>query len=339
MGYTPPTIDVGDAASNRVTRAGYGYTRVSKGNPANAAGKITSVAMWANENLSNCEVATFFVVSGNNLSTRDTTTIGSVTAGSKKVFSVDLNVEVGDYIGCHFTAGKIEYDTTGGAGMWSKSGDNIPCTNALFSAYGGHLMSLYGSSSGNLTEAEAWSIVDSWGAKIWLAEAFSIADSLVKSATKQLAEAWSVVDSWVARVNLSEAFSITDSLVKSATKQLAEAFSIADSKVTKISKALAETYSITDSLVKNVTKQLAEAWSVVDTCTHRLRLSESFQIVDSFVKTVSFYFAEAFGVVDSYRTSTIWIEEIKKAVGWTEETKKTTMYTKEAKKTANWTKE
>ncbi|MBA7591969.1 hypothetical protein ES708_34140 [subsurface metagenome] len=89
-----------------------GYTNVNIGNPANASGKITSVEIWANTILFDCKVGIFYVVSGNILSTRDWVQIGTVTAGAKKTFEVDLEVEEGDYIGiCQ--EGDIEYDTSG----------------------------------------------------------------------------------------------------------------------------------------------------------------------------------------------------------------------------------
>ena len=102
-------IDIGDAAINRGSYANYGDTIIIKNNPANASGKIISIEIWANSNLSNVEVATFYVVSGNNLSTRDTHTIGSVTAGSKQTFSgLDITGEAGDYLGAYWTYGRLD---------------------------------------------------------------------------------------------------------------------------------------------------------------------------------------------------------------------------------------
>ena len=75
-------IVIGSEAINRADFYGAGGTRVVKDNPANGSGTITSIEIWAKASLSDCEVAIFYVVSGNNLSTRDTETIGSVTGGS-----------------------------------------------------------------------------------------------------------------------------------------------------------------------------------------------------------------------------------------------------------------
>jgi hypothetical protein len=140
-------IDIGAAAIDRATISGDGGTYVHKDNPANDTGSITSIEIWAYSNLSNCEVATFYVVSGNNLSTRDSETIGSVTAGSKQTFSgLSMDVQTGDYIGIYWTNNaSLERDDSGGAGYWYEGGDQIPCTNKLFSTVNTvRAQSLYG---------------------------------------------------------------------------------------------------------------------------------------------------------------------------------------------------
>ena len=133
-----PAIDRGATLSN--------YTVINKDNPANETGKITSIEIWANVNLTGCEVATFFIVSGNNFSTRDTHAIGNVTAGSKQTFSgLDITVEAGDYIGIYAPGGTMERDSSGGAGIWYVAGvDHIPCTNQTFTFLANNVMSLYG---------------------------------------------------------------------------------------------------------------------------------------------------------------------------------------------------
>lgn len=152
-------IDIGSAAVNRASFL-YPQTTVNKANPANATGTITSIEIWAKVDLVNCEVATFFVVSGNNLSTRDTVTIGAVTAGSKQTFTEDsgsdpisLNVEAGDYIGIWYTSGQLD-KTDAGIGTWQESGDNIPCENQLFDTTSDDTISLYGTGETEEEEAE-----------------------------------------------------------------------------------------------------------------------------------------------------------------------------------------
>ena len=138
-------IDIGSPAIDRSTNRVGGYTYVNQTNPANETGTITSIEIWATlVSMVDCEVATFYVVSGNNLSTRDTEYIGAVAAGSKQTFEVNLDVQEGDYIGYYESTGRIEADGTGYAGMWYKGGDQIPCTDTLFNVYSGDTCSLYG---------------------------------------------------------------------------------------------------------------------------------------------------------------------------------------------------
>jgi hypothetical protein len=138
-------IDIGSAASDRA------YTHdtstwVDGENTANGTGILTTIEVWANSNIAGFEVAPFFVVSGNNLSTRDNLEIGSVTAGSKQTFDISatpLDVTLGDYLGCYFDSGKLDWNS-GGAGGWYHTGDMIPTTNHAFTAGGGNPNSVYG---------------------------------------------------------------------------------------------------------------------------------------------------------------------------------------------------
>ena len=154
-------IDIGDAATDRQYAHSNTEKRtvVNKGNPANASGTITSIEIWieAGDDATNCEVATFFVVSGNNLSTRDTESIGTITAGSKQTVNVNLDVEEGDYIGFCADITRISIDISGGSGIWYTAAgtDNIPCTNVTFSVYSGWMMSLYGTGTTEEEEEEA----------------------------------------------------------------------------------------------------------------------------------------------------------------------------------------
>lgn len=147
-------IYIGANAIDRDTSMGP-YTMINN-NSANESGTITSVEIWASINLTNCEVATFFNVSGVNFSTRDYEAIGTVTSGSKQTFPVSLNVEAGDFIGIHYTAGNIERDTASCNGMWIKSGDNIPCTNITFTSYATSAISLYGTGTTTVGWSHKW---------------------------------------------------------------------------------------------------------------------------------------------------------------------------------------
>ena len=149
-------IDIGSAAINRDSATGVDFTIVDKNNPANDTGIITSVEIWANTSLVNCEVATFYVVSGNYLSTRDSHFIGNVTAGSKQIFNgLNIDVQAGDYIGIYLSSGGYIERSTTGAGYWPLTGDNIPCTNISFGFWASRTISLYGTGTTEEEEEEA----------------------------------------------------------------------------------------------------------------------------------------------------------------------------------------
>lgn len=140
-GWAPSPIDIGALAINRAGWGGMGNTQIFQDNPADGTGKITSIEVFAvsGYNLVGLKVATFFVVSGNTLSTRDWANIGAVTSGSKQTFVVDINVVAGDFIGLYASSGRIERENTNGTGesQWKDYGDFIPCTNRNFTLSGG----------------------------------------------------------------------------------------------------------------------------------------------------------------------------------------------------------
>jgi hypothetical protein len=146
--YTPIHIDIGSPAIDRGSAHGPAYTIILKDNPANETGKITSIEIWANKDISGLIVATFYNVGGNYFSARDSHSIGTVTAGSKKTFEVSLNVEIGDYLGIYWTVGKMEYDYSGYGGFWRVPGDQTSCSNLEFDLLDGDTLSLYGIGEG-----------------------------------------------------------------------------------------------------------------------------------------------------------------------------------------------
>jgi len=226
MGYTPPTeIDIGNSAIDRTSYTTIAdNTLVDKNNPANADGKILSVEIYAvtGYDLTDCKVGIFYIISGDYLSTRDTHTIGTVTSGLKQTFEVDLDVEAGDYIGLYASGGRIEKtNDVESNGYLYRAGDNIPCVNAEFQSSFNRTISLYGTGG------------DPQG-KLTIGESFSVADSLVKSVTKQLGEALSVVDSKVTRIikALGEAFSIADSFAHTIVLYFYETLKVKESFTT-----------------------------------------------------------------------------------------------------------
>ena len=143
-------IDIGVEAISRSD--GITETIINKGNPANATGTITSVEIYAYYlSMDNVEVATFYEVSENHFTTRDSEVIGAVTTGAKRTFVVSLDVVAGDYIGLYVPSGYLAWDASGGDGIWVVGGDNIPCTNTAFGFNAGNIVSVYGT---GVTEEE-----------------------------------------------------------------------------------------------------------------------------------------------------------------------------------------
>jgi hypothetical protein len=152
-------IDIGPGAIDR-DNAFDVYTIIEKGNPANDTGIITSVELWPFTWLTGCEMATFFVISGNNLSTRDTVYLGEVGPGSKQTFDISatpLDVSTGDYLGYHYYNGALEAGVSGGSGVWYKAGDYIPCTNEAFSPVANYVGSVYG--TGTTPVGRSWGYI------------------------------------------------------------------------------------------------------------------------------------------------------------------------------------
>jgi hypothetical protein len=145
-------IDIGSTANDLDTATNIIYTRINMNNPANDTGKITSIDIWAVNQMAGVEVATFYAVDATHFSTRDYETVnngngaGVVLAGSKQTFTVDLDVVAGDYIGIYGTGGTIEYTTNSGTtcAYFPVEGDNIPCTNLEFTVVNTRDMSIGG---------------------------------------------------------------------------------------------------------------------------------------------------------------------------------------------------
>jgi len=138
-------IDIGSAAVDRPATGGGGYTIILKDNPANASGRINTIEIWANTNMTGVRVGTFYLVSGTTYKCRDSVEIGNVTAGSKQTFpGLDLAVQIGDYLGFYSSGGLIEASGSGGAGQYYVGGEHIdPDDQATYTWMAGITYSLY----------------------------------------------------------------------------------------------------------------------------------------------------------------------------------------------------
>jgi len=139
-------VDIGDGAINGNGFGDPGDTWINKGNPANAAGVITTVKIWAYINMTGCKVGIFYLTGTNKFKCRSAATIGSVTAGGERTFSgLSLAVEAGDYIGASASTGRIEASYDSYDGTWEKSGDYcVVDAEGTFTFWTGWKYSLYG---------------------------------------------------------------------------------------------------------------------------------------------------------------------------------------------------
>lgn len=147
-------IDVGAAAIDRASNFGSGLsgiTLVALDNPANTFGTITVIEFWTPYGTVGTRVGTFYFVSGTDYKCRASITIGDMSAGYHKFTGLSLDVEAGDYVGCHLPSagGTIEADTTGYAGVYRIEGEYIdPGDQATYTLYSGYAISLYGTGIG-----------------------------------------------------------------------------------------------------------------------------------------------------------------------------------------------
>jgi len=142
----PSNIDIGSSAIDRPLYWTSGnWTRIVKGNPANYSGKLTKIYVYAHSAMYGVEFATFYQGAANVFSTRDTVAIGTIPTGYSE-HTVNLTVEVGDFLGMHYTSGEIELTGIGQGevGVWKLNADGIPCTDTTFEFVADCAISLYG---------------------------------------------------------------------------------------------------------------------------------------------------------------------------------------------------
>jgi len=138
-------IDVGSTASNRNAVIGTSSrTVVNFNNAANGTGKITEVKLYSNSTMLNAKVAVFSYSGGTTFVGRNPTSIGTITAGGVRTFSIEMDIDEGEFIGVYATSGGIESDNYGGSGGYYRNGDGTGGSNtySLLSSYN---VSIYGS--------------------------------------------------------------------------------------------------------------------------------------------------------------------------------------------------
>jgi len=138
-------IDIGSGAIDRaIGNPQGGATVIDLANPANQTGVIDRIEIWFSANATGVKVGTFFGTAPT-FTSRDVAIIGSVTAGSKQVFTgLNIAVQAGDYLGIYCTTGDMEYDTSGGVNIYFLAGDQFGAGAQVYTQNAGDAQSVYG---------------------------------------------------------------------------------------------------------------------------------------------------------------------------------------------------
>lgn len=147
------TIDFGSPCEELSSAATVGYTYIDIANPANRTGKITSVELWFLTNATGVKVGSFYGTSPN-ITMRDYTSIGNVVAGSKQTFTVDIDVEAGDFIGVYFPSGQMAYQPYGGTLVLYMEGDCFDGVSHSYGDLGSYKFSMHGSGFAEIITSE-----------------------------------------------------------------------------------------------------------------------------------------------------------------------------------------
>ena len=138
-------FDIGVPAINRASTYPSSVTYLNFGAYPKYYGRITTVDIWANTNMTGCKVGTFRYTESGKWVCRDYHTIGNVTSGSAQTFDVNIEVEPYDRIGIYFATGDIEAATAGGSGLVIKAGDQFDTAEwTIDDFYFGDLASFHG---------------------------------------------------------------------------------------------------------------------------------------------------------------------------------------------------
>ena len=140
-------IDVGSIPVYSTSQWGGTRTLIDYSNPAEKDGKITSVEIYTGDNsITGLKVAIFKDNGGGSFTATNVVTIGNVASGAKRTFDVDLDILIGEYIGCYFPTGDISVPSTGGNGIYyTENGNDKTETTATYSFGPSYYLSLYGS--------------------------------------------------------------------------------------------------------------------------------------------------------------------------------------------------
>lgn len=144
-------IDVGPACNVYTANYPQAITRIVKDNPANATGTIDYICIYCGGvAMENVEVASFADEGSNVLSTNGVSgNLGTLLTDQQNIFNAPgdftaFNINSDEYIGCYHSSssGAIRGDQSG-AGLWYKTGDQIPASSVTFTWAANYRVSIY----------------------------------------------------------------------------------------------------------------------------------------------------------------------------------------------------
>ena len=120
-------ISIGPASIDRSTVRSGGTTDINYTNPANLSGTIKLIQVYSAEAIEGLKAGIFYLVSGAIFHCRSAALLGNVPANTQKIFTTELPVQKGDYLGYYWNAdtGQIEFDNLDGVGLYYISGDYV----------------------------------------------------------------------------------------------------------------------------------------------------------------------------------------------------------------------
>jgi len=141
-------IDIGADAIDREYGAGnaaFNPCYIEGSNPATVAGKITKVYIYLESGGGTAFVGTFYKTNGNTFTSRDYEMVTGLVPGLNER-DVDIDVEIGDYIGINMEViTYIDIDLAGATDWWrTLEATTFPYTDYEFNSLPGRIMSLYG---------------------------------------------------------------------------------------------------------------------------------------------------------------------------------------------------
>lgn len=116
-------IIVGSEAIDRPSQIPTATTIVLLANPATAAGTITDVKLWVNENMATCKIGTF-ERDGVNFKSRGFAVIEDIEAGGERTYSdLEIPIAIGDCLGFYGGGPRIDVTVGSQPGLYQAVGD------------------------------------------------------------------------------------------------------------------------------------------------------------------------------------------------------------------------